>query len=278
MNDLSKLKFPLNEKFGLIILSNNVKYEFILNIKNSDKLLVIGSGALPLDYREKFLNRPLFHRISWEFENSVIYYNDPTRYLNKELVGGWGLGTMENWYLNEISNIIKIIANKIFKYTNEKEKFKNIIFYGSSMGGFMSLQLSILIKNSTAIAEIPQLDLCEWHYWHTLKLLFGNLDISEIKKKFNYKLNIMELITKEKYIPNAYLILDCSSQRDFETQYKNFFNNLNKLPFTENNNVNKIKIRIDGKNKGHRQLSKPEICEFIENVCLIIDNSQQEKK
>ena len=40
-------EFPLNEKFGLIVWKRNVKYEFLLNLKeNSKNLICIGSGAL----------------------------------------------------------------------------------------------------------------------------------------------------------------------------------------------------------------------------------------
>lgn len=41
-------------------------------------------------------------------------------------------------------------------------------------------------------------------------------------KKYNERLNIMTLIRKENYVPNAYIILDCSFDTDFKKQYHLF--------------------------------------------------------
>ena len=219
--------------------SKSVEYEFIIHLKdNSDKMIILGSGSIPRLLKPKFKDRPVFNRVTWPFQESTIYYNDPTRKINGELTGGWGLGTPDNWYLKEISNIIKIIANKIYEYETPKDAYKNLIFYGSSMGGFMSLQLSILVKNSVSVVEIPQFDLCKWVYWPTLKKeLFNDSDTEKIKKKYSYKLNIFDLMLKEKYIPNTYMVLDCSVERDFQIQYKDFLMKLNELPYKENNNI-----------------------------------------
>ncbi|WP_296883766.1 hypothetical protein [uncultured Methanobrevibacter sp.] len=261
--------------------SDNINYEFIINIKEKSeigdgKLLILGPANLATAQLSKFQNRPVFNRISWPFEESTIYYNDPTRTLdNLNLTGGWGLGKLNKWCTEEIAQIIKIIANKIYKYEDSTNAFNNLIFYGSSMGGFISLQLSILIKNSVSVVEIPQLDVTTWPYWPYLKEnLFNGLSENEIMEKFSFKLNILDLIKREKYIPNAYLVLDCSDERDFLVQYKPFFDRLNELPFIENHSLNKIKIRIDGKNEGHKQLDYVNMFTLLRNVCLLMDLSK----
>uniref|UniRef100_UPI0025F34957 hypothetical protein n=1 Tax=uncultured Methanobrevibacter sp. TaxID=253161 RepID=UPI0025F34957 len=72
IEDIDKLNIPVNELFGLIIISNDVQYKFILNIKsNSDKLLVLGSSSIPVRIKEKFDNRPYFNRVSWKFNQST---------------------------------------------------------------------------------------------------------------------------------------------------------------------------------------------------------------
>lgn len=250
-----------------------MNYEFIIDINNNfDKVIIFGSGALPKSNIEKFKGHPVFHRISWDYNHSQIYYNDPTRKLSDELTGGWGLGTQETWYLENISKIIKIIADNYFEYENPNNKYNNLIFYGSSMGGYMSLQLSILVKNSISIAEMPQFNLYNWKYWPILKrTIFYDLTQKEIEEQFSHRLKIIDLINREKYIPNTYLILDCSVQSDFENQYNDFFNHLNELPYEDNNNINKIKIRIDGKNIGHEQLDYINSYESIEKICMLLD-------
>ena len=274
IEEINYINFPINQPFGLVIYSDDVKYEFIINIKNnSDKLIILGAGNLHKSVMEKFHNRPVFSRISWPFKESTIYYNDPSRFMGKkELSGGWGLGTIDHWCIEEISKIIKLIADNIFNYSNPKQKYNNLIFYGSSMAGFMSLQLSILVKNSISVAEMPQFDLTKWSYWKTLKEnLFEGLSDEEIKENYSYKINIMDLIKKEKYIPESYLVLDCSAEDDFEYQYKPFFDRFDELPYEENNDVNKIRIRIDGKNRGHSQLNYTNVFKLLDDICLLID-------
>jgi hypothetical protein len=277
IDELKDMTFPLDERVGLKVMSKNVEYNLILNLKStSDKLLVFGSAAIPLSKREKYLNKPVFGRIKWQFDQSTIHYDDPTRLIDGvDLLGGWGIGTEDNWYLKEIANIIKIIADNVYDYPSIEDSYKNLIFYGSSIGGFMSIQLSILLKNSTSIAEIPQLNVMKWGYWSTLKKeLFPDLTNEEINSKYSHRINVYDLMMKCKYIPNTYLILDCSDERDFRTQFKDFFLKLNDLPFSESNNLNKIHIRIDGKNKGHAILSYGESHELIDNVCSLLDNSK----
>lgn len=278
IEEINKKIFPMNQRFGLKVYSNNVLYEFILHLKShSDKLLVIGAGFIPEEKIETFRNRPVFSRISWKFEQSTLYYNDPTRNIkNVDLRGGWGIGTQDNWYLEEISKIIKIIAEKIYEYPETGEKYDNLMFYGSSMGGFMSLILATFIRNSVAIAEIPQLELREMRTnWPPLEnQLFNGLSREEINEKYSYRLNVLELIKKEKYIPNAFLLLDCSSNNDFNKQFKPFFDKLNELPYLENNNRNKIKIRIDGKNLGHHQMPYADLFKTINDIELLMDSSK----
>ena len=70
------------------------------------------------------------------------------------------------------------------------------------------------------------------------------------------------MMLKEKYIPNAILVLDCSVNRDFDMQYTHFFRDLNKLPFSDCKNS--IRIKIHGNNQGHVPLSGEETMDLIE--------------
>lgn len=270
--ELDNVELPLKKRFELIVMYKNVKYEFLVNIKdNQEKVLVLGSGGIPEEYTRS-RKEPYYNRFSWPFQESIINYNDPTHYLSDEFNGSWGVGTIDDWYLENIAAIIKKLTDKIYKYTDEN-KYKNIIFHGSSMGGFMSIMLSILVENSTSIAEIPQLEVLNQtgSGKNVLKHCFNGMSKKEANEKFGYRLNVIDLIKQRNYIPNAYLILDCSYDVDFERQYKPFFDKLNQLPYNEE--FNNIKIRIDGKNKGHTHLEYSELSKVIRNVNYITDNS-----
>ena len=265
-DNLNDIQIPYDTKVGLEVIRDSVKYEFIIHLKsNSDKLLVMGPGAIN-DNSNHDRSRPIFHRWSWEFDVSTIHFNDPTLYLSDNILGGWGLGSMDNWYLKKISNIFNILISK-FGLKNE-----NVIFYGSSLGGFMSIMLATMVKDSVAIAEIPQLDVMNWSkHWKFLREnLFDNLSDEYIRERFGYKLDVINLMKIEKYIPNAYLLLDCSHDYDFKNIYLPFFNRLNELPFDEKKH--NLKIKITGKNKGHAFLPYHELVVLVNQVIAIMDN------
>ena len=230
--DLKFITFPKNELFGLKLNKDGVTYEFLLNIKdNVDKLLILGSGARQPDQLPKDRKRPFFNRWSWGFNESTIHYNDPTTYIHSDLSTGWGIGTKNKWYL---------------------KAQKNMIFLGSSAGGFTTIMLSTLIKDSIGISEIPQLNLKDYSdfHWNLLKKhIFLNMGDEEIFEKYGHRVDVITLFNKTNYIPKCYLILDCSVERDLKYNYIPFFNRLNELPYNEFQN--NLKIRIDGKNKGH---------------------------
>lgn len=260
LDEIKNQDFPLNKRCGLIVYINNVKYEFLLNLKKSEQLLVLGSGARYGTQTLEQKHRPYFNRFTWDFEMSTLNYNDPTTYLNDEIVCGWGVGTKEDFYLENISLIISEIAKNI-GITPE-----NMVFYGSSAGGFMSIMLSTMIKKSIAIAEIPQLDLTDYYpvHWNRIKKYsFDNISEEEIKEKYYHRISVIEQIKKENYIPDIYLIFDCSCQEDYMNMYIPFFNSLNQLPYE---NDNHIRIRIDGKHQGHHVLDKESAMNLVENV------------
>lgn len=261
LDDIQNLNFPRDKQFGLVININNVKFEFLLNIKsNTDKLLVFAPGARDPSSTMEDRKRPIFHRWSWEFEESTIHFNDPTTYLSHGLLGGWGIGTMSDWYLIHIADIINKIIDNISISRN------NVIFYGSSLGGFISIMLSILIKNTKSIAEIPQFDVSLWHFtWpHLKRFCFNNLDENIILEKYGYRLDIIKMMEKEDYIPNSYIIIDCSHEYDFKNINMPFFKRLDELPY--GNEKFNLKFRFDGKNQGHAPLSYEKSFELIKNV------------
>lgn len=259
------------QKVGLNVKYNDTLYEFILFlVDDCDDILVLGPGFLNPERAEKLHNMPVFDRHSWvnDFSQNLIYYNDPTRYDYDDLQGGWGVGTSDNWHLENISEIIKILARKITDY--EKKDiipYSNLYFFGSSMGGFMGIILSILIRNSTSIADIPQFNVFKWHYWNKLQdVCFDNLPAEKIYSQYSYRLNVFDLMQKENYIPNSYIVLDCSCQSDWNSQFEEFITNLDKLPYEFTNNLNRLHLRIDGKNRGHSVLKKNDTISLINSV------------
>lgn len=154
--ELWQMDFQTTEPFILKVDWGKVTYEFLIRIKpGASNTIVFGSGAG--GFQEQPIGPPIFHRHSWmeEFEDTVIYYNDPTLYLGK-LSLGWGQGELDRFYLQDIANILEILFTKL------NIDSKNVLFYGSSGGGFMSLILAGFVKGSTVLINNPQTNLLKW--------------------------------------------------------------------------------------------------------------------
>ena len=271
-------KFPINKRFGLVVHLNNIKYEFLLNLKaSSDTILVLAPPALDDENLKKFSNRPYFSRQSWDFDESTIYFEDPTRYVYS-LKSGWGIGNSDEWFLKNIKNIILKIS-QYFNISNEK-----LIFYGSSSGGFTSIQLATLVKDSLAIADCPQTDLRKWHYyWKNLKnTIFSQFGDEEINIKFAYRISIIDNIIKENYVPNV-IFISTLNENDILSQTVPFIEQLNKLPF-KNNSFSRIKILFNpsdvhgplDKNKTFKLLKTIDYLQNRENTLNLLKDKQKE--
>ena len=252
-------KFPINRRFGLIVHLNGSKYEFLVNIKEtSDSVLVLSPAALDPDHIERFRSRPLFIRNSWEFKESTIYFEDPTRY-EYSLKSGWGIGTPNEWFLDNIKNIILKITH-FYNISDEK-----LIFFGSSSGGFTSIQLATLVKGSLAIGDCPQTDLRKWtYYWKNLKAtIFDRFSDEEIDRDFGYRISVIDNMIKENYVPRLVFITTLN-QFDIDTQTVPFIQQIHKLPL-EDDSFSRIKIIINPVDF-HGPIFKPDTLRLLENI------------
>lgn len=133
---------------GLDFISDYCENLFYEN-KDSRKLLVFlpsvnGRG-----------NYPYYPRISWGGDlvkkYNVLYLSDP--YQNNELynipMGSWFISPDGRSTIREVAERINLLV--------EKYAIEQVVFYGSSMGGYAALMISALVDGSNAIAECPQL-------------------------------------------------------------------------------------------------------------------------
>lgn len=210
-SQIKQYNFPNSyEPFILEINKDNVKFEFLIRLKgNSEKAIIFGSGAYDATSN---LNPPIFQRHKWikHFEENLIFYNDPTLYLGK-INMGWGFGFKDRHYLEEIAELLKIILEM------SGIKSEKTLFYGSSAGGFMSLMLGGIVKNSKVLVNNPQTII--WNYYDRhVNAMFDctqpNLSREEILQKYRERLNILEFYKSIKYVPEITYLQNISSKRD----------------------------------------------------------------
>lgn len=258
--DLTTLTFENKKIYLLKVEKNNVMYEFLIKInKNSDKLLVMGSGAY--DYEK--IKPPVFQRLSWinEFDSSVIYYNDPTLY-EGNISLGWGYGNEHIYYLEDIKDILSILS-EMNSINNE-----NIVFYGSSGGGFMSMILATLTKGSRAIVNNPQTNVLKYHEKHKDKLfdvIYKGKISEEIINKNLHRLSVIETIKKEKYVPKILYLQNLSCDFDMNNQFIPFIQQLKDI--NEKYYYNNIDVKLYSNIKdGHTPVSKEDTKNIINAV------------
>ncbi|UOB76830.1 glycosyltransferase [Bacillus sp. ZJS3] len=260
--ELWQLDFQTTEPFILKVDWDKVTYEFLIRIKpNASNTIVFGSGAG--GFQEQPIGPPIFHRHSWmdEFEDTVIYYNDPTLYLGK-LSLGWGQGELDRFYLQDIANILEIVFTKL------KIDSKNVLFYGSSGGGFMSLILAGFVKGSTAFINNPQTNLLKWipvPINLVFDLSYPGLSRKEVEEKFGERINVVKFFNHIKYVPNIYFLQNFACEFDVQNHLLPFISELEQLD--KDTEINQIVIDLYfDKKAGHAAVGKYETIEYIKKV------------
>lgn len=123
-------------------------FEFYPN-SDSSKLIVFLPAVRSKDIY------PYYPRISWGKElsekSNILYIADPYQHLPEyqEPMGSWFVSPEGKFVLPELARNIESFALE--------QGIKEILFYGSSMGGFAAVVLASLTEGSKAIAECPQL-------------------------------------------------------------------------------------------------------------------------
>jgi len=244
IDEIMGYNFPIDEPFGLKVNYKGVPFDFVVRLSSKNKNLICTSpGAHMRNQRTssgKLMTAPFIDRWSWfkYYDDSFIAHSDPMLTIDDELVLGWCVGTENHWYLNTIARIIDYIT------INHKIRHDNILFYGTSNGGYVSMVLATIFKGSSCLVNNCQFSAFNYH-WEMIRQLFdvlkktwGEVLPSEnreyvdriyhsnlIYQKLNelernivshiyYRVDIMELFKKVKYVPNITYYLHVRSNDD----------------------------------------------------------------
>ena len=254
----------MDEQFELEINYNNVKYEFLVkfsSVKNG--LICFGPAA----YNPNDFSPPIYIRHSWhaDFESSTIHYNDPTtynyddsvKYRSPNLRGGWGVGKLDNYYLGNIGKIIKLLAS--LNNISQDE----IIFFGSSVGGFCSIMLATILKTPLAVVNNPQTILTDdsFNFKDLLNSCFdGNEEYMDLYK---YRFNVVEMFKKENYMPRIMYFINIRSPVDVGTACIPLIESLKCTDFAHE----KIQIVAYSDDRGHMGFyPKKDIIHILEDI------------
>ena len=233
-NEISSFDFPLDEPFGLQVTHNDTIYCLVIKFSSKNKnLICTGPGAHERDTirNGELLKPPFFDRWSWYkfFEESFIAYSDPMFFYGEKIKIAWLIGTKEHWFLQDLSEIIEELCK------NQEIKHNNILFYGSSGGGYTSVVLGTLIKNSQVLINNSQLFIM--NYWESmvnpvfdvLYDSFVGMDKDEIIEEIKHRLDLIELFKKENYAPFITYYVNSESEWDIKLHGMPFLKEIYKL-------------------------------------------------
>lgn len=269
LNEIESYNFPIDEVFGLEVINKNIKFCFIIKFSSKNKnLICCGAGASSRNSKTSkgiLKKPPYFSGWSWYsiFDDSFIAYADPIFFYDDEITLGWYVGDKNQWYIETISTIIKKLT------INQRIQNKNILLYGSSGGGFASICLGTLIKESKVLVNNTQFNILNYYDRHINNLLdflkkeFEGLSETEILNKLNYRLNTVELFKREKYIPKIDYYLNIASKPDIKRHCLPFIDDLNGLNYF--NNELTIHFYREEKDNPHRPLPSNESISLIKS-------------
>ncbi|MBL4919356.1 hypothetical protein [Szabonella alba] len=150
-----------------------------LNPAGGKKLFIFFSGAA----NRKAFTLPVFHRWSWhdQFPGHALYISDPTLKRSSTLPLGWYIGDQSSDLNSAMCDIFRAVAR------NVGIDHSNIVFYGSSGGGFASLRALSEIPSAKAIVINPQTRLSSFN-GNSLKdylgEFFSGVSVDEFSARF----------------------------------------------------------------------------------------------
>lgn len=161
----------------------------------------------------------LFSRWSWQTvmpEQHVMALSDPALGLDGEIRGAWFLHPDRD-LLEEMARMVQAQVAEL-GLANEQ-----VLFYGSSLGGFGAFGMASLLPGASAIAEIPQIDVARWPSRGSIKAMETALlkkPFSEHRLHHPEMVDVRERFRKSDLIPPFLLVsnesdMSIAIQREF---------------------------------------------------------------
>lgn len=203
-------------------------------------------------------------RNSWadEIKANCIFIDDPTIH-NSSLTIGWGIGTEKHYYLKTIQEIISKIT-LLLSIENT-----NILYYGSSAGGTMSIMLSTMHKGACALVNNPQAYTYKYLKGQVVEKIklkhFPGWETSQLISAYPERFSITECFIKYNHVPNILYVFNGYSVTDYDKQYVPLLEELRTTSF----DISNIEFLIyHDKKLKHGPLPKTRTVKLINNNLL----------
>lgn len=217
---------PTDTSAEFVVNRRGVDFEFYGRLRgNGAPLVVFGQSAITRPASKP----PVFHRWSWvdDLPYSCMVLNDPTLYLSDVMEGGWFQGTEDHFYMETAAQLIREIAD-----ANNIEP-RRILFFGSSAGGFTSMQMATMVKGSHALVQIPQVDMSDYHVAgaveHLLTHCYGGKGLHEATQMYPDRWSVIETFRKYQHIPNIWYLQNSHDANHLRRHFAKFVSGVSDL-------------------------------------------------
>lgn len=222
-NSLDNISFK--ESFDIDYLSKwRTPVKYIKKESNTNKkLIVFLNGAL-----SNKLRYPVYNRVSWQdkFNADCLYVYDSSLSQNNNYLLAWYVGNYNNILYKDIIKLVDKAKNDL------SLQAKQVVFYGSSGGGFAALKLAEYFIGSTAVAINPQIEILKYSNDNAIdnfmKFTFDKIPPSIISEKYKNWITINPKSFKKGSSKFIYVqnIVDGDHYRN---HLRPFWNNFNEI-------------------------------------------------
>ncbi|MGP5680270.1 hypothetical protein ACTXPX_15110 [Glutamicibacter arilaitensis] len=189
-------------------------------------------------------------------KHHVLALADPAISIHHELRGGWYLHP-EVDLITELAETVQEVID-VLGLDNQ-----NVLFYGSSLGGYGALAMASLIERSAAISEVPQINVSKWPINSAIRNIEKYLikkTFDEFKHEFPHMVDLRSRFAHSGNVPNFRIVTN-SEDPSFALQ-KEFMDDIRELDITK---YGRQKLDIMSHLSGHRALGQAEALKIIED-------------
>lgn len=263
---------PESGQFRFDFLSDCVSLPatFVANRNCSDKLIVMFNGAVNRSSGKD--PRNVFQRRTWsdELPAHMLYLADPTLSSENNIQIGWGQGLGHNSPLNAMVRCSAFIRDYL-QLANQ-----DILFYGSSAGGFQATYAHAFFPRSTFLVNNAQFDWTKYYKSFVQEIAnysHGERAIEDLSRSDDATTNVLDVFLRENASINGTYMVNLTSRIDYQAQLPAVNEFLKKRAAASDSASTKLSIEVYADNNlGHMPLPKEQTIAAI-NKSLYTMNS-----
>lgn len=217
------------------------KLDYHVSEGNSKQLIVFSPGFLD---KGRFPH-PYFQRMKWaaEFDATCVFLADPTLLLGNTQIG-WFLGDAKTHYMPAVADHIGKLAQ------SRGMTPADVLFFGSSAGGFSSIGFAAHLRGARALAINPQTDALRLHsptqLAATLRSCFGMENVISARAAHAPRLVLTEMFRALGHVPPMTIWQNAYDRYHVDHHLMPFLDGLRALDLTDSVEVHLAARPEDG--------------------------------